>query len=143
MVLYYEDVEKGDELSQLVKGPLAETDLVRYSGASGDFNPIHTVPRVAQEVGLEGVIAHGMLIMAYAGQLITTWAGPGTLRRFKVRFSGMTTPGETVVCEGRVTGTEMVDGEGIVRGRITVKGVEDGSLKLKGDFTAALPSRDA
>lgn len=143
MPLYYEDVEKGDDLPQLVRGPLAETDLVRYSGASGDFNPIHTVPRVAQEVGLEGVIAHGMLIMAYAGQALTRWAGPAALRRFKVRFSGMTAPGETVVCEGRITGKEMDGDEGLVHGRITVKGQADGSLKLKGEFTAALPCRDA
>jgi acyl dehydratase len=140
---YYEDVSEGDELPALVKGPLAEVDLVRYAGASGDFNPIHTVPRIAREVGLDGVIAHGMLIMAYAGKLLTDWAGPNALREFNVRFTGMTEPGETLVCEARITKKEESGGEGLVRGRLTVKSQADESLKLKGDFTAALPRRGA
>lgn len=140
MPLFYEDVNKGDELPGIVKGPVQHIDFVRYSGAAGDFNPIHTVPDVAQRVGLEGVIAHGMLLMSYAGQMITQWAGAGTLQQFKVRFSGMTRPGEVLVCEGRVTGKD--DGECLVRGRLTVKGQADDSLKLKGDFTVALPKKD-
>jgi acyl dehydratase len=140
---YYEDVSEGDKLPTLVKGPLAEVDLVRYAGASGDFNPIHTVPRIAREVGLDGVIAHGMLIMAYAGKLLTNWAGPNALREFNVRFTGMTEPGETLVCEARITKKVELDDEDLVRGRLTVKSQADESLKLKGDFTAALPHRGA
>lgn len=141
MTLYFEDVQVGDILPELTKGPITETDLVRYSGAVGDFNPIHTVPRVARMVGLDDVIAHGMLIMAYAGQMITDWAGAGSVRRFKVRFSGMTKPGEMVVCRGEVTEKAEEGGEALVSGRLTVKGVADDSLKLKGEFTVALPHR--
>lgn len=140
MAVYFEDVSVGGELPELSKGPITETQLVRYSGASGDFNPIHSVPKVAQMVGLDGVIAHGMLIMAYAGQLITDWAGPGAVRQFKVRFSGMTKPGETVICRGEITEKVEQDGEGLVRGKLTVKGTDD-SLKIKGDFTVALPRK--
>ncbi len=140
-ILMFEDVSKGDELPELVKGPLTPTDLVRYSGASGDFNPIHTVPAVAETVGLPGIIAHGMLIMAYAGQMLTDWAGPGAVRQIKVRFSGMTRPGDTLVCSGKVTNAEEVDGEGVVQGRFTVKGLSDDTLRLKGDFTVVLPRR--
>lgn len=140
---YFEDVQVGDSLPELVRGPVTHLGLVRYSGACGDFNPIHTVPEVARSVGLDGVIAHGMLIMAYAGQMLTNWAGPSALRRFKVRFSGMTAPGESVRCEAQVT--RLIDddpsGEALVEGRLTVKGVEDDSLKLKGNFTAALPRK--
>lgn len=143
MTLFYEDVNAGDDLPPLVRGPVESIDLVRYAGASGDFNPIHTVPSVAQEVGLDDIIAHGMLVMAYAGQVVTNWAGPGTLHHFKVRFSGMTTPGETLVCEARVTGKESADGQNLVRGRLTVKGQADDSLKLKGEFAVALPSKAA
>ena len=138
--VYYEDVNEGDELPELTKGPITDTDLVRYSGASGDFNPIHTVPKVAEMVGLPGVIAHGMLIMAYAGQLLTDWAGPESVRRLNVRFSGMTIPTETVICRGRITKKVEENGETLVQGRLTVKGTDD-SLKLKGDFTVALPRR--
>jgi acyl dehydratase len=141
MTVYFEDVESGQQLPELRRGPITPTNLVRYSGASGDFNPIHTVPDVAISVGLDGIIAHGMLIIAYAGQMITNWAGDGALREFKVRISGMTKSGESVVCRGRVTQKTEEDGEGIVRGKFTVKGADDDSLKIKGDFAVSLPRR--
>jgi acyl dehydratase len=142
MTRYYGDVNVGDELPVLEKGPVSEIQLVRYSGAVGDFNPIHTVPRIARQVGLENIIAHGMLIMAFAGQFVTDWAGAGSLRKFKVRFSGMTLPGETVVCRGQVTGKDEANGEALVHGRLTIKGMDD-SLKLKGNFSVALPERES
>ena len=143
MAVYFEDVQAGDELPVLVKEPIAHIGLVRYSGACGDFNPIHTVPEVARSVGLDGVIAHGMLIMAYAGQALTDWAGPVSLRRFKVRFSGMTVPGESLRCEAKITKLIEDDpsGEARVEGRLTIKGIGDDSMKLKGDFLLALPRR--
>jgi acyl dehydratase len=141
MIASYADISVGDALPVLEKGPVTLVDVVRYSGAAGDFNPIHFDVDVAKAVGLDGVIIQGMLIMAYAGQALTDWAGADAVRRFKVRFSGMTFPGEVVVCEGRVTGKEVVAGENQVTGRITVKGKADGSLKLKGDFMLALPDR--
>lgn len=62
-------------------------DLVRYAGASLDFNPIHWNDRVATEVGLPGVIAHGMYTMAIAGRLVTDWLGdPGRLVEYSARF---------------------------------------------------------
>lgn len=62
--------------------------LVRYAGASGDFNPIHWSDRVAESVGLPGVIAHGMLTMALAGRLLTDWTGdPGAILEYGVRFA--------------------------------------------------------
>jgi acyl dehydratase len=62
-------------------------DLVRYAGASLDFNPIHWNDRVATDVGLPGVIAHGMFTMAIAGRLVTDWLGdPGRLVEYSARF---------------------------------------------------------
>jgi acyl dehydratase len=62
--------------------------LVRYAGASGDFNPIHWNQRVAEEVGLPGVIAHGMLTMALAGRIVTDWLGdPARVVEYGVRFT--------------------------------------------------------
>ncbi|SFQ63750.1 MaoC like domain-containing protein [Amycolatopsis arida] len=62
--------------------------LVRYAGASLDFNPIHWNERFAKEVGLPDVIAHGMLTMALAGRLVTDWLGdPGRLLEYGVRFT--------------------------------------------------------
>lgn len=67
---------------------VTRADLVRYAGASGDFNEIHWSDRTAREVGLPGVVAHGMYLMARAGTLITLWAGdPAALREYTVRFA--------------------------------------------------------
>jgi acyl dehydratase len=66
---------------------VTRADLVRYAGASLDFNPIHWNEKVADEVGLPGVIAHGMLTMAIAGRLVTDWLGdPGALLEYGARF---------------------------------------------------------
>jgi acyl dehydratase len=67
---------------------VTRADLVRYAGASGDFNPIHWSDRVATAVGLPGVIAHGMFTMALAGRAVTAWAGrPDAVVEFGVRFT--------------------------------------------------------
>jgi len=67
---------------------VTRADLVRYAGASGDFNPIHWSDRVATSVGLPGVIAHGMFTMALAGRALDTWAGgPGRVREFGCKFT--------------------------------------------------------
>ena len=68
--------------------PITRADLVRYAGASGDFNPIHWNERVAKSVGLPDVIAHGMFTMATAVRLVTDWVGdPGAVVEYGVRFT--------------------------------------------------------
>ena len=87
MTVRFDDVEVG---TQLPPGSYAITraDLIRYAGASGDFNVIHWNQRVAHEVGLPDVIAHGMLTMATAARLVTDWAGdPGAVVEYGVRFT--------------------------------------------------------
>lgn len=79
-------VEKGFELPGLTV-TLKREDLVRYAGASGDFNPIHYSDRMAAALGLPGVIAHGMLTMAEAVRVVTDWLGdPSRLVEYGVRF---------------------------------------------------------
>ena len=68
--------------------PLTRDSLVRYAGASGDFNPIHYRDDVAAEVGLPGVLAHGMLTMGLAVQPVVDWVGdPGRIADYQVRFT--------------------------------------------------------
>lgn len=77
----------GDELAAQ-EFPITRTDLVRYAGASRDFNPIHWNPRFATSVGLPDVIAHGMFTMACASRVLTDWAGdPGAVVEYGVRFT--------------------------------------------------------
>jgi acyl dehydratase len=85
----FDSVAVGDTLPERAF-PLRRVDLVRYAGASGDFNVIHWNERVARSVGLPNVIAHGMLTMATAGRLVTDWAGdPGAVVEYGVRFTKM------------------------------------------------------
>ncbi|WP_246150406.1 MaoC family dehydratase [Streptomyces qinzhouensis] len=77
----------GTELPPLTV-TLTRSDLVRYAGASEDFNPVHWNPRVAREAGLPDVIAHGMLTMAIAARAVTDWTGdPGAIVEYRTRFS--------------------------------------------------------
>ena len=100
-------VEVGTQLPEQVYR-VSRADLVRYAGASGDFNPIHWNERVATEVGLPGVIAHGMFTMALASRVVTDWAGdPGALVEYHVRF------GRPVLVPD-----DGVGGEVTVRGRV-------------------------
>ncbi len=81
------EVAEGDELPGL-QVRVTRAGLVRYAGASGDFNPIHWNERVARAVGLPDVIAHGMLTMGLANRLVTAWAGdPGAVVACAVRFT--------------------------------------------------------
>lgn len=81
------EVAEGDHLPPL-EVRITRADLVRYAGASGDFNPIHWSERAAREVGLPDVITHGMLTMALANRLVTAWVGdPGAVVECAVRFT--------------------------------------------------------
>jgi acyl dehydratase len=89
MAVKYADVEPGTEIPPRTYRA-TRLDLVKYAGASGDFNVIHWNDRLARAVGLPGVIAHGMYTMAQAGRFVTDWAGdPGAVTEFGVRFSAM------------------------------------------------------
>lgn len=87
---------------------ITRADLVRYAGASGDFNPIHWNDRTAVRMGLPGVIAHGMLTMALAGRAVTDWTGdPGAIEEYGAKFTAMVEvpdddTGTTLTVTGRI-----------------------------------------
>ena len=109
----YDQAEPGTELPPR-QYQVTRRDLVRYAGASGDFNVIHWNERIARSVGLPDVIAHGMFTMAQAARYVTDWTGdPGSMTEFGVRFSApVVVPdddkGATVEVAGTVT--ERLDG---------------------------------
>lgn len=119
------DVEVGTELSSRTFAVTRE-DLVKYCGASGDFNVIHWNERTAKAVGLPDVIAHGMFTMALAGRVVTEWAGdPGAVESYSVRFSRpVVVPdddtGATLEVAGKVESVE--DGRAVVALTATVEG---------------------
>lgn len=113
----YADVEVGTELAPQAYRA-RRIDLIKYAGASGDFNMIHWNERIAKSVGLPNVIAHGMFTMAQAGRYLTDWVGdPGALLEFSVRFSApVVVPdddaGATIEISGKVE--EKLDGNRVV-----------------------------
>jgi acyl dehydratase len=115
----YDQVQTGTKLPP-VSYPLTRLSLVKYCGASGDFNVIHWNERIARSVGLPDVIAHGMFTMAQAGRYVTDWAGDaGALLEFGVRFSAMVVvPDDGTGATIEVTGTveEKLDGNRVVLG---------------------------
>jgi acyl dehydratase len=109
----YDDVKPGTELAP-ASYPVTRLSLVKYCGASGDFNVIHWNERIARSVGLPNVIAHGMFTMAQAGRYVTDWAGPAAaVVEFGVRFSSpVVVPDDDIGASIEVSGTveEKLDG---------------------------------
>jgi len=138
--LYYEDVQVGDTIPKLVKSPVSHLQLVKYAGASGDFNPLHTDPKIGELIGVGGIIAHGMLIMGFVGQLLSDYVGPTTLRKFDARFKGMTRLDDVITCTGTITEKYETDGEARIAGKVQATD-QNGEVKVAGTFVAALPHR--
>ncbi|MEV6930647.1 MaoC family dehydratase [Dactylosporangium sp. NPDC051485] len=90
-------------MSALVIGPLTRTDLVRYQGASGDFNPIHHDEAFARQAGLDAPLSLGMLQAGFLATWATDRFGAANVRAFRVRFAARVFPGDTVTCDGTVT----------------------------------------
>jgi len=100
------DLSVGSLLPELRKEAITKQQLVKYAGASGDYNLIHTDDETARRVGLDGVIAHGMLSMAFLGQYLCWLTGPESIRRLSARFVEMVRPGDVLTCRGRVKALE-------------------------------------
>lgn len=98
----YTDYEVGDAIPEFQSKEIEHMDLVRYAGASGDFNPIHVDPNFAKKVGLDGTIVHGMYGMAQLGRMLSNWANPAQLKSFGVKFKSMVRPGDSLKCSAKI-----------------------------------------
>lgn len=85
----------------IVYAPLTRTDLVRYAGASGDFNPLHHDHKFAAAAGLSDVMAHGMLSAGLLASALTKWFGAGSVQRYGVRFRSPVWPGDVLTAHCR------------------------------------------
>lgn len=131
-------MQKGDSIGSTTL-TLTRADLVRYAGASGDFNPIHWSESTARSVQLPGVIAHGMLTMGAAVQLVTDWCGdPGAVLDYQTRFSAMVpvdeAAGATLEVSGKIgkisPAAESGPDAGTVRIDLTVTDPGRGDAKI-------------
>lgn len=137
--LFFEDVSEGD-LAPEVAHELTRTDLVRYAGASGDFNPMHSDEVAAKAAGLPSVFGHGMFTAGLLGRAITDYVGVGNLRNYKVRFTKQTWPGETLTTRITVKKKSTDAADQLVELECVVVN-QAGESKLEGLAIAALPSK--
>jgi acyl dehydratase len=127
-------IEVGTQIGEL-EISLTRARLVRYAGASTDFNPIHWSDRAASALGLEGVIAHGMLTLGTALRVVTDWVGdPAAVRRYSARFTHpVVVPDDDEGAEVRCVGTVSAVAEHSVT--VTIE-VTCGGQKVLGAVTA-------
>ena len=136
-ILHYEDVSEGDE-APVTSHTLTRTDLVRYAGASGDYNPMHHDEIAATAAGQPSVFGHGMFSMGLLGTALTDYVGPGNVRHYQVRFSRQTWPGEELTTKIVVTGKRTGDEGNLVDLACTLTNA-DGEVKVVGEATAVVP----
>ncbi|XKE94413.1 dehydratase [Metaplanococcus flavidus] len=86
----------GETLPVIGLEPVSRLDLIKYAGASGDFNPIHTIDEEAERAGLPGIIAHGMWTMGNLAKLFTPYLDEGFIETYSIRFKGMVFLGDVV-----------------------------------------------
>ena len=139
-ILYFEDVTENAEIPPFVVEKLTRTDLVRYAGASGDFNPIHHDQTFAEKAGNPTVFAHGMLNAGFLSKCVTDYVGRENLRTFRVRFATRVWPGDTITCKGTVTKKYIDGGKRFIEGDLVALN-QKGETAIQGSFTAELPSR--
>ncbi|MBT2570716.1 MaoC/PaaZ C-terminal domain-containing protein [Planococcus sp. ISL-110] len=96
------DLQKGDSLPLIQLGPVSRLDLIKYAGASGDFNPIHTIDAEAEGAGLPGIIAHGMWTMGNLAKIFTPYLEEGFIQDYAIRFKGMVFLGDVITLKAIV-----------------------------------------
>lgn len=135
--LVFANVTVGDALPALDAGTITTDQLKAFAEASGDMNPIHLDEAAARAGGLPGIIAHGMLNMAFLGRLVTNWVPQRAVRRLETRFLAMARPGDTITCTGTVTAKREDGGTRLVDLAIAAKN-QNGETLLAGAATVAL-----
>ena len=133
------DIREGEALPSLQQEPITRTHIVKYAGASFDFNPIHHDEEFAKRSRSGGIIAHGMMIMGYLGKCATQYLGTAQFDRFASRNVGISRPGDVLIIEGRVEEKRArADGGGTVRIALTAKNKATGELVCTGEVLATL-----
>lgn len=123
------DLQIGGSLPEIRLEPVARLDLIKYAGASGDFNPIHTIDAEAEKAGLPGIIAHGMWTMGNLAKLFTPYYEEGFIQDYTIRFKGMVFLDDQITLKAAVA--EKLENQL----KFTVEAVnQSGKSVLKGDI---------
>ncbi|WNC74206.1 MaoC family dehydratase [Thalassotalea psychrophila] len=130
-MIKFNEVNVGDQLPILTTNPISRTTLALFAGASGDHNPIHIDLDFAKRAGLNDVIAHGMLSMAYLGRLLTGWVPQNAIKGIEVRFTAITQVFAKITCSGIVKEKLIRDGKQIIQILVEAKD-EHNEVKVSG-----------
>ena len=133
----FSSVKVDDALPPMAMPPITRQALAIYCGASGDHNPIHVDIDFAKESGLDDVIAHGMLIMAYMGRALTNWVPQDRIRSFDTRFQAMTQIGDAITAKTHVTEKFSAGDEDCIRVEVSATD-QTGEVKAVGTAVVAL-----
>ncbi|MGY0694465.1 MaoC/PaaZ C-terminal domain-containing protein [Virgibacillus sp. FSP13] len=125
-------LQKGDSMEEVTLAPVTRLDLIKYAGASGDYNPIHTIDEEATKAGLPGIIAHGMWTMGNLAKLFTPYYEEGFIQEYKIRFSGMVFLNDIITLKAVVQDVNEhsldfnvaavnQDGKNVIKGTVTFK----------------------
>jgi acyl dehydratase len=119
-------------------GPITRTDIVRFAGAGGDFNPLHHDEAYARTAGFDGVFAMGQMQAGMLSRLVTDWLGLGAVRSYRVRFRAKVWPGDVLVLRatGAVLGTDEASGDEIVECTLEAVREDGGEVAVQGWVTA-------
>ncbi len=136
MSLSASQLNEGDVHEEVVVDDLTRTQLVMYSGSSGDYNPLHSDDLYCKEVaGYPGVFAHGMLSMGLTGKMLTNYVGDGRLTKYGVRFTNQVWPGDTLTAKATVVEVRDEDGGKVVDLALETIN-QDGKTVVTGSATA-------
>ena len=138
MPLKASEIKMGDTHEEIVVDDLSRTQLVMYSGASGDYNPLHSdEPYTTQVAGYPSVFAHGMLTMGLTGKMLTNYLGDGRLTKFGVRFTNQVWPGDTLTASAKIKALREENGNKLID--LDVKTInQDGITVVSGYATARI-----
>lgn len=136
MPLSASKLKAGDTHEEVVVDDLTRTQLVMYSGASGDYNPLHSDEVYTTKVaGYPSVFSHGMLSMGLTGKMLTNYVGDGRLTKYGVRFTNQVWPGDTLTARATVVEVRSEGGENFVDLAVETTN-QDGKTVISGKASA-------
>ena len=130
--IFFDQIAIGEQLPSLTKPPITRTTLAYFCGASNDHNPVHVDSDFARAAGADDVFVHGMLDMAYMGQLLTAWVPQTSIISFGVKFGAIVYVGDTITCHGEVI--DKAENDGVYILKLKLRAVDqNGESKLTGE----------
>ncbi|MEW6264073.1 MAG: MaoC/PaaZ C-terminal domain-containing protein [Thermodesulfobacteriota bacterium] len=136
--LRFQDVNENDELPSFDL-TITRTHIIKYAGAGGDFQPIHHDEEFAKAVGLPSIFAMGLMHGGMLVRIVNDWAGPGRIKRYKLRFTGIVWPKDHLTFQGRVARKYLENNDHLVECNLAVVN-QHGADVIAGQAIVSLPS---